>query len=95
MNGFSDEQMLEIRSGAASFNAKLHALASLTKEITETRGKVRDEAVQNFFDAGYTKGSLIELVQLVAVMVVTNYLNNITKIPIDFALAPSLEAQAV
>ena len=95
MNGFSDDQMLEIRSGAASFNGKLHALADLTKEITETRGKVRDKAVQNFFDAGYTKGSLIELVQLVAVMVVTNYLNNITKIPIDFALAPSLEGHAV
>jgi hypothetical protein len=32
--------------------------------------------IQNFFDAGYTKGSLIDLVQMAAVMVVTNYLHN-------------------
>ncbi len=95
MNGFSEEQMLEIRTGAASFNPKLNALANLTKEITAHKGKASDEAVQNFFDQGYTKGSLIELVQLVAVMLVTNYLHNLTQISIDFALAPSLQREAV
>lgn len=95
MNGFSQDQMLEIRGGSASFNGKLDALAKLTKEITANKGRVSDEAANNFFNAGYTKGSLIELVQLVAIMVVTNYLNNITQIPIDFALAPELEEQAV
>jgi uncharacterized peroxidase-related enzyme len=95
MNGFSEEQMLEIRTGTASFNSKLNALANLTKEITANKGKASDEAVQSFFDAGYTKGSLIELVQLVAVMLVTNYLHNLTQIPIDFALAPSLQKKAV
>ncbi len=95
MNGFSKDQMLEIRSGLASFNSKLNALASITKEITANKGDASDEAVQNFFDAGYSKGALIELVQLVAVMIVTNYLHNLTKVPIDFALAPPLKEMAV
>lgn len=95
MNGFSEEQILEIRSGSASFSSKLHALVNITKEITAKKGDTTDEAVQNFFDAGYTRGALVELVQLVAVMVVTNYLHNLTKVPIDFELAPSLHEQVV
>lgn len=96
MNGFNPEQILEIRSGSASFNHKLDALATLTKEIAANKGQATENTIQTFFDAGYTKGSLIELVQLVAVMVVTNYLHNLTQVPIDFELAPILEeAQAV
>jgi len=94
MNGFKEEQMLEIRSGSASFNHKLDALATLTKEITANKGHATEDTIQHFFDAGYTKGTLIELVQLVAVMVVTNYLHNLTQVPIDFDLAPTLEEQA-
>ncbi|MEO6490043.1 MAG: carboxymuconolactone decarboxylase family protein [Ferruginibacter sp.] len=95
MNGFSEDQMMEIRSGSASFNGKLNALAIITKEITAGKGQATDEAVKNFLDTGYTKGALIELVQLVAVMVVTNYLHNLSKVPIDFASALPLEELAV
>ncbi len=95
MNGFDQNQMLEIRAGSASFNPKLDALAQLTKEVTANKGHATDEALDNFFATGYTKGNLIELVQTVAIMLVTNYLNNMTQIPIDFPLAPVLEEQAV
>ena len=37
MNGFTDEQILEIRSGKASFDAKLDALAKFVKNITVNR----------------------------------------------------------
>lgn len=93
MNGFSEEEMLEIRSGSASFNHKLDALANLTKEIAASKGQATDNTIQTFFAAGYTKGALIELVQLLAVMVVTNYLHNLTQVPIDFDLAPTLEGR--
>ena len=93
MNGFTKEQMLEIRSGSALFNDKLHALATITKQIAAHKGKATDAAIENFFNAGFSKGTLIELVQLVAVMVVTNYLHNLTGVPIDFEPAPTLEEQ--
>ncbi len=95
MNGFSKVQMLEIRNGSASFNDKLDALAKITKEVSAHKGHASEDAVQNFFNSGYTNASLIELVQLVAVIIVTNYLNNLTKVPIDFELAPSLEELSV
>lgn len=94
-NGLSKDQMLEIRNGSASFNSRLNSLAGITKEITANKGHASDNAVQNFFSAGYTKGALVELVQLVAIMIVTNYLNNLTQIPIDFALAPPLQELAI
>jgi len=91
MNGFTDEQILEIRGGSASFDAKFDALARLTYEITALRGNPSAEALDNFFAAGYTKGSLVDVVIAIADKVVMNYLHNITQIPIDFPVAPELE----
>ncbi|BAO75719.1 alkylhydroperoxidase AhpD core [Winogradskyella sp. PG-2] len=39
MNGFTDEQILELRAAFSSVNNKLDALAKLAKNITENRGK--------------------------------------------------------
>jgi len=38
MNGFNDDQIIELRKGQASFDSKLDALAKLSKNITENRG---------------------------------------------------------
>lgn len=92
MNGFTDDQILEIRSGSASFDPKLDALARLSYEITAFRGKPSDETLSRFYAAGYTKGSLVDVVMAVADKVAMNYLHNITQIPIDFPLAPELAA---
>lgn len=91
MNGFTDEQILEIRTGTASFNPKLDALARLTQEITAQRGRISSETLESFFAAGYPKGALVDVVLAIADKVVMNYLHNITQIPIDFPIAPELE----
>jgi uncharacterized peroxidase-related enzyme len=91
MNGFSEEQILEIRSGSASFNPKLDALARLAKELTASKGKPNNDTLQNFFNVGYTKGSLIDLVIAIADKVVMNYVHNITQVPVDFPAAPALD----
>ncbi|MBQ0736116.1 carboxymuconolactone decarboxylase family protein [Aquimarina celericrescens] len=91
MNGFTEEQILELRSGNASFNTKLDALAKLAKNVTENRGKADQNVVKNFFTVGYTKGNLIDTIALIGDKTISNYINNVTKIPIDFPVAPSLE----
>jgi AhpD family alkylhydroperoxidase len=91
MNGLTDGQILEIRGGSASFDSKLDALARLTKEITATKGQPGSGTLDNFFAAGYTKGSLVDVIIAIADKVVMNYLHKITDVPIDFPLAPSLE----
>lgn len=90
MNGFKEEQIFELRSGFASFDSKLDALVKLAKEITETKGRPSEVVIENFFSAGYTKGSLIDVILAVADKVVMNYVHNITQVPIDFPLAVDL-----
>ncbi len=90
MNGYNDAQILELRAGKASFDSKLDALAQLSKNITENRGNADASVVENFFAAGWTKENLIDTISLVGDKTISNYINNTTKIPVDFPAAPSI-----
>ncbi len=87
MNGFSDEQILEIRSGEASFDAKLDALAKFTASVVENRGRATIDAREDFFAAGYTEANMIDVVIVVGDKIISNYLHNLTGFEIDFPLA--------
>jgi len=84
MNGYTPEQILELRAGGASFNPKLHALAQLSKNITENRGNTSEDVLENFFNAGWTKEHLIDTISLVGDKTISNYIHNTTKVPVDF-----------
>jgi len=92
MNGFTDEQAVELRQGRASFDSKLNALAEISKAIAENQGRVSDELKDNFFKAGYNKENLIDLVTAAGAITVTNYLHNLTDVAIDFPIAPQIES---
>lgn len=92
MHGFTDEQVLEIRSGKASFDAKLDALARLVKNIVTERGRADQALVDAFFQAGWTKGNLVDTIVTIGDKTVTNYLHSVTKVPVDFPAAPKLAA---
>ncbi|MEO9512249.1 MAG: carboxymuconolactone decarboxylase family protein [Flavobacteriaceae bacterium] len=92
MNGFTEDQILELRTGEASFDDKLDALARLAKNITENRGATDAAVVANFFAAGWTKENLIDTIVLVGDKTISNYINNTTDIPVDFPIAQPLEA---
>ena len=95
MNGFTEDQTLELRQGKASFDTKLDALARLAKNITENRGNTDDAVLDNFFNVGYTKENLIDTISLVGDKTISNYINNTTRIAVDFPAAPELEALGV
>lgn len=92
MNGFTEDQILELRAGGASFDDKLDALARLAKNITENRGATDAAILDNFFTAGWTKENLIDVIVLVGDKTISNYINNTTEIPVDFPIAQPLEA---
>lgn len=92
MNGFTDEQVLEIRSGKASFDVKLNALARLVQNIAVNRGHPDVAAVDAFFSAGWTKANLVDVVVVIGDKIVTNYLHGVTGVPVDFPAAPNLPA---
>ncbi len=95
MNGFTDEQILDIRRANISFDAKLDALAKLVKSTTENRGHASAEILENFFAAGYSEANLIDVVIIIGDKIITNYLHALTDIPVDWPLAPELETAAV
>ncbi len=95
MNGFTDEQILELRAGEASFDNRLDALAKLAKNITENRGATSPEVLENFFEAGWTKENLIDTIVLVGDKTISNYINNTTEVPVDFPIAQPLKVATV
>ena len=92
MVGFSPEQILEIRRGGASFDAKLDALAKLVKNIATERGHADPARVQAFFEAGWTPENLVDAIVVIGDKTVTNYLHGTTQVPVDFPAAPALTA---
>lgn len=89
MNGFNDEQMMDMRKGRSE-NSKLNALVRLASDITESRGRVNAVNTAAFFEQGYTKENLVDLVLQISDKTAMNYLHNLTNIPVDFPLAPAL-----
>lgn len=94
MNGFTDEQILELRAGKATFDSKLEALAQLAKNITENRGSTDAAVVDNFLAAGWTKENLIDTIVLVGDKTISNYLHKTTDVPVDFPVAQPLAVEA-
>ena len=95
MNGFTDEQILELRAGFSSVNTKLDALAKLAKNITENRGRTDADVLENFFNAGYTKANLIDTISLVGDKTISNYVHSTTQVPVDFPEAQPLKTETV
>jgi uncharacterized peroxidase-related enzyme len=92
MNGFTDQQILDIRGGKSD-HPKLNALVKLAGSITRNRGNAETEVVDDFYAQGYTDENLVDLVLQVSDKTAMNYLHNLTKVPVDFPLAPTLEAE--
>jgi len=90
MNGFSDNEILEIRSGNALFDNKLDALAKFTSSVVENRGKASQKAVAEFFEAGYTESNMIDVIMVVGDKIISNYIHNLTELEIDFPIADQL-----
>lgn len=90
MNGFTDEQVIELRKGSASFDTKLNALVKFTASAVENRGKASEESKDAFFAAGYTEANLIDVVIIIGDKIISNYIHNLTDFPIDFPIAPEL-----
>mgnify|MGYP003860175343 CR=1 FL=1 len=89
MNGFSELQLLDIRKGKSD-NAKLNALVKLAADLTKNRGNANTDNVEDFFAQGYTKENLIDLILQISDKTAMNYLHNLTKVPVDFPIAPAL-----
>ena len=94
MQGFTSEQIIEVRRAEISFNTKFDALAKFVQETAINRGKTSAETTEKLFAAGYTDANLVDIVIVIGDKIVSNYLHSITQLPIDWEAAPKLEVSA-
>jgi len=84
MNGFTDEEILAIRKGGASFDLRLDALVKLARSISLNRGRIAEHELHAFYNAGYDNENLVDTIVAVGEKSITNFLHKITNIPLDF-----------
>ena len=93
MAGFNDEQILELRQATIA-DTKLGAITRLTREIVQKQGRPDQRFVDDFFAAGFDNAALVDLIGLITVKLFSNYIHNLTQIPVDFPAAQPLPIAA-
>lgn len=54
------------------------ALAAFAQTVTKNRGRPADAEVQAFLDAGFTKRQIFEVIMIVSMKTLSNYINHLT-----------------
>ena len=67
---------------------KLDTLAKFTLAVINTKGRVGDEALAEFLEAGYTHQNALDVVLGVSLASLCNYANNLANTPINPELQP-------
>ena len=75
----------EVEPASLTPDAKLDALAVLTRSVVETRGWPTDAAKDAFFAAGYGTREYLEVIVGVTVKTLSNYVNHAAGTPLDAA----------
>jgi uncharacterized peroxidase-related enzyme len=90
MVGFSEEEVIDIRRGIVA-DRKLNALIALASELTDNKGKATQGTIDDFIAAGYTNQAFVELIGMVAIRSITNYIFTNGDFYVDFPKAATLE----
>lgn len=83
MAKLSADEIVLARKGHAN-DPKRDAAVQFARKIIETRGKVSDADLKTVRDAGYPDANVMEIVALVAMYSLTNFLNNVFDPEEDF-----------
>lgn len=86
---FAGKSGLSAQDIVAARQGELNAYAALARQLSESRGHLSDAQIAAARDAGIDNIKIIEVIALVAVQTLTNYLNNTALTDIDF---PAIDA---
>lgn len=92
MQGFDEDQTVEIRGGKASFDPKLETMLTFVREIAENKGHVGDGTWKNAQEAGWSDEELLDGFADAMRAMYTNYFNHMAEVELDLPLAPGLDA---
>lgn len=77
-----------LRDGGPLDDPKLESLRRFTAHLVERRGWADEAEVQRFFDAGYGRRQLLEVLVGVGLKTLSNYTNHLAGTKLDPRLAP-------
>ena len=77
-----------LREGDPMPNEKLQALRDTTLALVRDRGLVEDAVLEHFYQAGYGKQQLLEIIVGISQKVMSNYINHLADTPVDEAFKP-------
>ncbi|HEY9002780.1 MAG TPA: peroxidase-related enzyme [Mucilaginibacter sp.] len=81
------DEIILARKGHST-DPKRDAAVQFAKRVIETRGKVSNADLAAVRDAGYSDANIIEIVALVAMYSLTNFVNNVSDPERDFPPVP-------
>ncbi len=83
MGKVDDQAIQAIKNKTPINDGKLEALRLFTIAIVQKRGNVDQKDLDSFYNAGYTKQNVIEVILCLSQKVLSNYTNHITNVPVD------------
>lgn len=83
----TDEQLDAVRNDIDFQDPKLNALRDFTLLAMKNQGRMANDKLQAFLDAGYTRTQALDVVACIAAKVMSNYANQIALTPVDNAFA--------
>jgi uncharacterized peroxidase-related enzyme len=86
-----DQMEIAANRSGRSNHSKADAAVKFAAAVTRHRGQIGDEDLDAVRAAGYDDAAIVEIVQLVALNVWTNYINLVAQTDVDF---PVVTAQA-
>ncbi len=86
--GIGEAILQEVRAGKPIQDRKLEILRQTTVALVAKHGWLSKDDLARFYEVGYTKAQLLEVIAWVANKTLTNFTNHIAETPIDEAFAP-------
>ncbi|NVK56470.1 MAG: carboxymuconolactone decarboxylase family protein [Alteromonadaceae bacterium] len=83
-----DDSIIDALRNESPLPETLEVLRETTRAIIIERGHPDDALLETFFEAGYTKAQLLEIILILAQKVMSNYINHLADTPVDDAFRP-------
>jgi alkylhydroperoxidase family enzyme len=83
LDGLSEREVQDLRSGKLPEAPKYAALSRLSKAVLEYRGQVSEADIEKFTSVGYSRAQVFEVVLGVGISTITATITNLAGTPID------------
>ncbi|MBT5187560.1 MAG: carboxymuconolactone decarboxylase family protein [Kordiimonadaceae bacterium] len=88
MQDVPDEIISSLRQNKPIDDPRLQALAEFTRKLIRSKGKISNRDFILFFDAGFTKAQMMDVVLGISLKTFTNYISNAVSLPLDPQFQP-------